>query len=304
MPARKLVSTQRVQVQSHTDNLAGTVVWDAPKSIFYGLMMITGLCAIPYSAPTDWLVFAAFTGVTILAGHSVGMHRLLIHRSFKTHLWVEYLLVYLGVLVGMAGPIGMIRLHDLRDWHQRQTECAAFPSHGTGFWRDAWWQLHCRFELNNPPRFKVESAIANSRFYHWLERTWMLQQLPVALVLYLIGGFSLVGIGIGFRVFISLTGHWLVGHFAHKRGEQRWVIDEVSVQGYNLPYLSWITFGENWHGNHHAFPESALLGVEAHQSDPGFVLVSLLERAGLAWEVLLPQAATRRDGLRLLGASK
>lgn len=30
-----------------------------------------------------------------------------------------------------------------------------------------------------------------------------------------------------------------------------------------------LTFGENWHGNHHAFPHSAQLGVEAGQADPG-----------------------------------
>ncbi len=51
------------------------------------------------------------------------MHRLLIHRSFTTPRWLEYLLVYLGVLVGMAGPFGMIRAHDMRDWHQRQVLC-------------------------------------------------------------------------------------------------------------------------------------------------------------------------------------
>ena len=44
--------------------------------------------------------FAAFlflTVVTICAGHSVGMHRLLIHRSFKAARPLEYLLVWLGV---------------------------------------------------------------------------------------------------------------------------------------------------------------------------------------------------------------
>jgi len=128
----------------------------------------------------------------------------------------------------------------------------------------------------------------------------MIQQAPLALLLFYIGGWSLVGIGIGLRVFVSLTGHWIVGHFAHKTGKQRWVIDNLPVQGYNLPYLSWITFGENWHGNHHAFPESALLGVEKHQSDPGFLFIQILERLGLAWDVKLPQNTPRREGLTLL----
>ena len=34
------------------------------------------------------------------------------------------------VTPGMAGPFGMIRAHDMRDWHQRQTVCPPHPSHG------------------------------------------------------------------------------------------------------------------------------------------------------------------------------
>jgi len=294
---QKLVSTERVKALPQTDDQAGEIRWNPQKSLFYFAMAAMGLLALPYANTKDWMIFITLTGVTILAGHSVGMHRLLIHNSFRTSKWLEYCLVYLGVLVGMAGPLGMIRLHDARDWHQRQLQCPAFPSHAVGFWRDAWWQLHCTFHLTYPPEFEFEKSVAQSRFYRWLERTWMLQQIPLGFILFLTGGWSLVGIGIGFRVFISLTGHWIVGHFAHKRGEQRWVIDKLPVQGYNLPYLSWLTFGENWHGNHHAFPESALLGVEEHQSDPGFMFIRVLEKLGLAWDVKLPHHIQRRKGL-------
>jgi len=299
MSVATLVSTERVRVCADTDNLSGKIVWDAPKSLFYLSMMSMGIFSIPFATPSDWLIFLILTGCTILAGHSVGMHRLLIHRTFKTATWLEYSLVYLGVLVGMAGPMGMIRLHDMRDWHQRQHECPPFPSHGAGFWRDGWWQLHCRFVLEKPPVFRLESSVADSTWYRWLERTWMLQQLPLALLMLIVGGLPLVGLAIGFRVFVSLTGHWMVGHFAHKQGEQRWVVKGIPVQGYNLPFLSWITFGENWHGNHHAFPESALLGVEAHQGDPGFAFVKLLERAGLAQDIKVPESCGRREGLAL-----
>jgi len=294
MLAKTLISTDRVRVLPKTDDQKGEIQWNPQKSLFYFGMTLMGMLAIPHANPKEWLIFSLLTGVTILAGHSVGMHRLLIHKSFKTTKWLEYLLVYLGVLVGMAGPFGMIRLHDARDWHQRQLQCPAYPSHAVGFWQDAWWQLHCTFHLANPPEFTLEDSVANSRFYKWIERTWMMQQIPLGVILYLLGGWSLVGIGIGFRIFVSLTGHWAVGHFAHKRGTQRWVIDKLPVQGYNLPYLSWITFGENWHGNHHAFPESALLGVEKNQCDPGFRFIQVLEKLKLVWDVNLPEHCVQR----------
>ncbi len=293
-----LISTPRVRVTACTDNLAGKIRWDAPKSLFYIAMLVSGILTLPAAGIHDWLVFFAMTGITILMGHSVGMHRLLIHRSFKTPRWLEYVLVYLGVLVGMAGPFGMIRQHDIRDWHQRQNRCPPFPSHGTGFFRDGFWQLHCRFELDNPPEFQIEPEIRQSRFYVFLEKTWMLQQLPPAVILFLIGGWPMAGLCVGLRVVVSLTGHWIVGHFAHKRGQQPWIIEGLPVQGYNLPYLSWITFGENWHGNHHAYPESAILGFGPNQNDPGFLFIRTLECLGLTWSIKRPDNCEKRKGLR------
>lgn len=120
------------------------------------------------------------------------MHRRLIHNSFACPLWLEYLCVYLGVLVGMSGPIGMIRTHDTRDWAQRKRACQGYFAHEGGFWRDAWNQLHCELTLDRPPRFALEPRLAADRFYILLERTWMLQQLPWAVLFLFLGGWSWV----------------------------------------------------------------------------------------------------------------
>ena len=79
-----------------------------------------------------WGAFALFlatTAVTVCLGHSLGMHRRLIHRSYDCPLWLERLFVYLGTLVGMAGPYGMIRQHDIRDWAQRKPRCHPYLAH-------------------------------------------------------------------------------------------------------------------------------------------------------------------------------
>ena len=263
-----------------------------------------GIGIVWFTSPDAILVFLILTAITICAGHSVGMHRLLIHRSFQAPLWLERLLVWLGTLVGMAGPFGMIRAHDMRDWHQRQSICPPHPSHGTGFWRDAWWQMHCRFDLDNPPRFQIEAPIAKDPFFRFVEATWMAQQLPLALVLWAFGGCGWVLWGVSLRIILSLTGHWAVGHFAHRTGHQGWRIADLPVQGYNLPGLGLLTFGENWHGNHHAFPHSARLGVEDDQLDPGFWLIRSLEFLGMATMVRLPESEPPRAGLVRVAAPK
>ena len=54
-----------------------------------------------------WGAFALFLATcaaTLCAGHSVGMHRRLIHNSFDCPPWLEGTCVYLGVLVGKPVP--------------------------------------------------------------------------------------------------------------------------------------------------------------------------------------------------------
>jgi len=297
----KTISTGRMISRQDSDAQDGTVVWMPAKSIWVGAMTIIAIVFGPLTF--SWSAFVLFvvtTAVTICAGHSVGMHRLLIHRSFKVHIWIEHALVYLGVLVGMAGPFGMIHAHDIRDWAQRQRACHDLHAHRRPFFVDAFWQMHCAVALRHPPVFIIEPSIRNDRFYKFLERTWMLQQLPWAILFLLLGGWSWVVWGIAVRVCVSLTGHWLVGHFAHRRGDQGWCVDGVAVQGYNLPRFGLVTFGESFHGNHHAFPESARLGLERGQIDLGWIFIRVLAGLGLAHSVKLPENTPRRKGLRRL----
>lgn len=295
------ISTDRMIADELSDPVAGRVVWVPAKSLWIAAMTLIAIVAGPMTPRVDTVaLFIVTTAITICAGHSVGMHRLLIHRAFDAPRWLERLLVYLGTLVGMAGPFGMIHAHDIRDWAQRQPRCHDLHAHRRGFFHDAWWQMHCAVALAHPPRFVIEPRIAEDRFYQFLERTWMAQQLPWALLFYAIGGWGWVVWGIAVRVAVSLTGHWLVGHFAHKRGHQGWAVDGVAVQGYNVPYAGLITFGEAYHGNHHAFPGSARLGLEHGQIDLGWWFIRGLARLGLVTRLETPETVGERAGLRRL----
>ena len=106
-----------------------------------------------YFTWSAFVVFIVLLELTMLAGHSVGFHRRLIHRTFQCPKWLERVLVWSGTLVGMQGPFWVIQSHDFRDWAQRQPDCHAFLRHGHGWIRDGWWNLHCRLRLANPPGF-------------------------------------------------------------------------------------------------------------------------------------------------------
>jgi stearoyl-CoA desaturase (delta-9 desaturase) len=276
----------------------GSVTWDPARSLWNAGMLLAALVLGPLTF--TWAAFALFLGlllVTMCMGHSVGFHRRLIHRTFQCPKWLERLLVWSAVLVGMQGPFWVMRAHDFRDWAQRQPDCHPFLRHGGGFWRDGWWNLHCRLDLAHPPVFDPGPGIGDDPFYRFLQRTWMLQQLPLALLFYWLGGWPFVVWGIAVRVTTGVTMHWFVGYICHSRGPQSWIVDEGAIQAHNVPWAAIPSMGESWHNNHHAFPASARHGLYPGQTDIGFGFIKLLERLGLAWDIQTPDVLPPRPGI-------
>ena len=293
--------SDRIVANGDTDPLDGRVRWAPAKSIWIGTMTASAVAlGPPLFSWSALLLFMATSALTLCFGHSVGMHRRLIHESFECPLWLERFCVYLGTLVGMAGPYGMIRLHDFRDWAQRQSMCHDYSCHRASLWRDAWWQLHCKLVLKHPPAFRLERRLADDRFYAFVERTWMWQQLPWAILFFMIGGWSWLVWGICVRVSVCVTGHWLIGHFSHRKGGQTWVVTGAAAQGYNVGLAGLISMGESWHNNHHAFPGSAKLGLLPGQIDLGWWLIKIFEALGLATQIKTPANLPMRPGLRRL----
>lgn len=273
----------------------GRVVWDPVHSLWNGSMLAAfltfGTSTFSFSALA---VFALMSGATLLLGHSVGFHRRMIHGSFQCPLWLEHTLSWFGTIVGMSGPLWMIRTHDLRDWAQRQSSCHDYLAHRRPMLVDAWWQMHCKLELEHPPRFDL-GQIGRDPVHRFLERTWMAQQIPVAIALWFLGGWSFIIWGICARVSASVIGHWFVGYLAHNRGPQTWLVNEAGVQAHDVPWAAIPTMGEAWHNNHHAYPGSARIGLYPGQSDWGFHFILLLEWFGLAWNIQVPDTMPERQ---------
>ncbi|WP_327857764.1 acyl-CoA desaturase [Acinetobacter guillouiae] len=293
----KKTAVPTIYENSETNAFEAKVIWSPSKSIWVMMMYLFGVYGVLFlSSIENFLVFLISSAITLCLGHSLGMHRRLIHQSYECPKWLEYLFVHFGVIVGLAGPFGMVRTHDTRDWAQRQPQCHPYFSHQSSFLKDGFWQIHCDIVLKHPPVFKEES-ILDTQFYRFMEKTWMLQQLPLALILYLIGGVEWVIWGTCLRVAISVTGHWLIGYFAHNSGHRSWHVNGAGVQGYNIKFCGLITMGECWHNNHHAFPGSAKLGLEKGQSDPGWWVLIILSKIGLVKNLKLVADLEERQEL-------
>ena len=291
------LASHRVSAADLDSVRLGSVVYSPVKSLWFLGMAAGAIAGLFFFSWSAFALFLVVTGCVLLFGHSLGSHRRLIHGSFECPKWLEYTFVYCGLQVGLAGPLGLMRQHELRDYAQRLPDCHDYLRHGRAFWVDACWQLHCELRLARPPAIRIEARVGEDRFYRFLERTWMAQQLPWAVLFYLWGGWAFVFWGTCARVTAGVFGHWLIGYFAHNHGPMHYRVDAAAVQGHNVRFTSLITMGESWHNNHHAFPGSARLGLYAGEWDPGWWVLVVLRRAGLVWNLRLPEHLPPRPEL-------
>ena len=285
----------------------GTVKLDPVKCFWNGGMIFGAVCLAPFHF--SWSALALFlilTYITLLIGHSVGMHRMMIHRTFRCLKPIERLLIYIGVLVGIGGPSAIIKIHDTRDWAQRKAACHDFFSHKRSYLRDVTWQLFYKFDFRKPPLLTIEDSLAHDPWIRFFDATWRLHQLALALILYAIGGFPWLVWGVCVRVSASTIGHWSITYICHNPGPGHWDVKGAGVQASNLNinFAGLLTHGECWHNNHHAFPESARIGLERGQTDPAWWIIKTMQKRGWAIDVKLPRGINLRDDLTARGISK
>jgi stearoyl-CoA desaturase (delta-9 desaturase) len=232
-------------------------------------------------------------------GVSVGFHRGLIHRSFQTSRAVEAVLAGVGTLAGLGSVLGMSRMHHMRDYHQNQPACPPYFGYEGGFLRAMAYALFFDYHAPDPSVYPpVDPRVAGRPLFHTLERLGLWLQVPLALVLYAVGGPAFVAWGIFVRVALTQDGFWVIHYVSHVSGEQPYEMAGAAEQGRNTGWLALLSMGESWHNTHHAYPSSAQMGVGWRQPDPGFWAVRALELLGLVWDVKTVAGLPLRKGAR------
>ena len=263
--------------------LKGTVKVDFWKAARNSICLILGLGGIAYFGDIKAAIAGGIVCYLTMYVGVVAYHRLLIHRSFTCPKWIEYFLVFIANFAGMGGPIKLIQIHDQRDWAQRKPACHPFFAHRENIFKDGFQQLFCTIELQDPPQFAIE--ISKNPFYKHLDKFWLLYQIPLALVLYYFGGWAWVCGGVFFKLFAVQFGHWLVAHFLHNHGHMPTFNKGAGVQGFNIPILALLTFGESYHNNHHLCPDVASNQFREGEIDMAWWLILVLSKLGLADKV-------------------
>ncbi|MEO0455610.1 MAG: fatty acid desaturase [Cyanobacteria bacterium P01_A01_bin.114] len=219
-----------------------------------------------------------FTGCL---GITLGWHRLIAHRSFQVPKWLEYFFVFCGSLACQHGPIEWIGLH--RHHHAYSDQPTDHHSSKRGFW---WSHMGWIFRevpaSDDVARFTRD--IANDPVYRFFNKYFLPLQFPLAIGLYLLGGWSFVLWGIFVRLVAVYHCTWFVNSATHKFGYRTYDAGDNST---NCWWVAVLTYGEGWHNNHHAFQYSARHGLKWWEIDVTWMTIRTLQALGLARDVKL-----------------
>src|SRR5262249_30218909 len=238
---------------------------------------------------------ATFVGIT------VGFHRLFAHKSFETRLGIRIVLGILGCMAAQGPLIYWVSNHRRHHVHSDYPGDPHSPHvHGEekldllrGLWH-AHVEWSFNQEIPNPARYARDllrdPAICRVDRLYFL---WV--GLGLAIPGLLGGVLTLSAMGAlkgllwgGFvRTFLTHNFTFSINSICHVFGCLPFPTPERST---NNIWLAIPTLGESWHNNHHAFPNSAIFGLEWWQIDVGAWIVRVLKASGLAWDIKEPSA--------------
>jgi len=248
--------------------------------------------------PTD-LVIAATMYLLTAIGITVGFHRLLTHRSFQTSKPAEYVFAVLGSMAVQGPVISWVADHRKHHAHADEEGDPHSPhvGHGEGLRGvlAGLWHAHSGWLMSTQGRAdwkRYAPDLYEDRGMRMIGRRFVLLvylslAIP-ALAGYLVSG-TLAGAATGLlwgglvRIFFVHHVTWSVNSVCHFLGSRRFETDDRST---NVFWLSLPSLGESWHHNHHAFPRSAVHGLRRWELDPSALIISTMEKLGLAWNVV------------------
>jgi stearoyl-CoA desaturase (delta-9 desaturase) len=136
----------------------------------------------------------------------------------------------------------------------------------------------------------------------WLHRLELLPSIALALVCFLVAGWSGLVVGFFWSTVLVFHGTFCINSLAHVLGRKRYVTGDDSRNNW---LLALFTMGEGWHNNHHAYQSSVRQGFRWWEYDCTYYVLKLLSWCNVVWDLKTPPPAVVRNehglGARVIG---
>jgi stearoyl-CoA desaturase (delta-9 desaturase) len=216
--------------------------------------------------------FAIGLGVTI------GYHRMITHQSFTTSAPLKALILIIGCMSFEGSPITWAATHLKHHAHSDDHDDPHSPL--KGFWHAHMGWLFSLKNFADPKRYVPH--LIKDPVIKWVDDYALLWLFSALFIPFLLSGWTGLLWGGVVRIFLTTHITWSVNSVCHTFGRRAFVTTDRSHNNWVVGLLG---FGEGWHNNHHAFPASAFHGLYWWQFDLSGIIIGLLERCGLVWEV-------------------
>jgi stearoyl-CoA desaturase (delta-9 desaturase) len=288
--------------------------WGNVLGVFIPIAGFVAAIALLWNRFVGPLELGVMTVLYVLTGLgiTVGFHRLLTHKAFDTFPAIKATFAVLGSMAVQGPVINWVADHRK---HHAFTDVEGDPHSphlsklpGPFGALSGLWHSHVGWlftEEGRAARERYAADMLDDPAIRFVDR-WFFLWVGIGLVVpfgigYAIGGslraalLTLLWAGL-VRIFVLHHATFAINSLCHFLGRRRFATDDESR---NVAWLGPLTFGESWHHNHHAFPRSAFHGLRRLEAvlDPGGWVIRLLERLGLAWNVV--RIAAERQTARL-----
>ncbi|MBA3334532.1 MAG: fatty acid desaturase [Acidobacteria bacterium] len=246
------------------------------------LFHVMALVALFYFSWSNLLAALVTWWIAGSWGIGMGYHRLLTHRGFKAPKWLEYFLSFCGTLGLQSGAINWVTTHRLHHAFTETDEDPHSPHNGT-YWAHMGWIFRGKAQnQDEATQLRYAPDLMKDKVHVWMSNYYWVTPIVAAVILYYIGGFSMVLWGVFLRQVIGWHSTWLVNSATHLWGSRRF---ETRDDSRNNGLIAALTFGEGWHNNHHAHPRSAKHGLTWYEFDVNWLQIKFLEKIGLVSDV-------------------
>jgi stearoyl-CoA desaturase (Delta-9 desaturase) len=222
-----------------------------------------------------------------------GYHRYFAHRAFRTSRIFQFGLAFLSQTAAQRSVLWWAAKHRQHHMHSDTDSDVHSPIARSFLYAHVGWIFAAR---NNTFDHRLISDLTQYKELLWLDRHSYAPLAALALVTWLIAGWS--GLVIGFCWSTVAVWHvtFSVNSLSHLVGRQQYITGDQSRNNWVIALL---TMGEGWHNNHHAYQASVRQGFRWWEFDPTFHMLRALSWLGLVWDLHMPPRAVVRGERRL-----
>jgi stearoyl-CoA desaturase (delta-9 desaturase) len=215
-------------------------------------------------------------------GITAGYHRYFAHRSYQTSRFFQFVLAWMACSALQKGPLWWAGHHRGHHRHSDTPKDPHSPHETTFWWSHVGWILS---EEHGHTPVEAIRDFCNYPELRWLDRYHWVPGMLLAVVCWLIGGWS--GLVWGFVVSTVLLYHgtFTINSLSHLFGRRRYDTPDDSRNNW---VLALVTLGEGWHNNHHHYQSSANQGFFWWEVDISYRVLWLLSKLRLVWDLRKP----------------